>query len=155
VARSSAWFGEQTQRPGKCHSTVTGDEAYGQDPVLRGWQETHGIGYVLAVARHHRIGAGVGLQRADQLTATLPASAWQRDTLAFIRAGDYDKTVRLARVLLRDEHDCGDASRKVDRERLDRLFPAQLRVPTLGWRYSSKLRTARQSTFRAACSERN
>jgi 3-methyladenine DNA glycosylase AlkD len=37
-------------------------------------------------------------------------SVWERriavvGTLAFIRAGDYDETVQLARVLLRDEHD--------------------------------------------------
>jgi SRSO17 transposase len=69
---------ERATAAGTPFGWVTGDEAYGQDPVLRGWLETHGIGYVLAVARHHRIGAGVGSQRADQLTATLPASAWQR-----------------------------------------------------------------------------
>jgi 3-methyladenine DNA glycosylase AlkD len=37
-------------------------------------------------------------------------SVWERriavvSTLAFIRAGDYDETFRLARILLRDEHD--------------------------------------------------
>jgi 3-methyladenine DNA glycosylase AlkD len=37
-------------------------------------------------------------------------SVWERriaivSTLAFIRAGDHDETFRLARVLLRDEHD--------------------------------------------------
>jgi hypothetical protein len=46
---------------------VTGDEAYGQDPALRGWLETRGIGYVLAVARHHRMGAGRS-RRVDELT---------------------------------------------------------------------------------------
>jgi 3-methyladenine DNA glycosylase AlkD len=37
-------------------------------------------------------------------------SVWERriavvSTLAFIRAGDYDETLRLARLLLRDEHE--------------------------------------------------
>jgi 3-methyladenine DNA glycosylase AlkD len=37
-------------------------------------------------------------------------SVWERriaivGTLAFVRAGDYGETLRLARVLLRDEHD--------------------------------------------------
>jgi hypothetical protein len=43
------------------------------------WLDAPGIGYVLAAARDHRIGAGGGSHRTDELTATLPASAWQRD----------------------------------------------------------------------------
>jgi hypothetical protein len=36
------------------------------------------MGYVLAVARNHRVTAcqAIGAQRADQVTATLPARAW-------------------------------------------------------------------------------
>jgi SRSO17 transposase len=36
---------------------VTGDEVYGNDPALRRTLERRGIGYVLAVARDHRVPA--------------------------------------------------------------------------------------------------
>jgi SRSO17 transposase len=57
---------------------VTGDEVYGAHPGLRTAIEHQGLGYVLAVARDHRIITGAGAVRADELTAHLPASVWQR-----------------------------------------------------------------------------
>jgi SRSO17 transposase len=89
---------------------VTGDEAYGQDPALRGWLETRGIGYVLAVARHHRMGAGRS-RRVDELTVSLPASAWQRascgpgskgdrlDDWAWTAAGDHRHSLLVRRSI--------------------------------------------------------
>jgi SRSO17 transposase len=56
---------------------VTGDEVYGADPGLRSDLERRQMGYVLAVACHHRVGTG-SRQRADALAACLPRSAWQR-----------------------------------------------------------------------------
>jgi SRSO17 transposase len=57
---------------------VAGDEVYGADPGLRGDLESRGTGYVLAVAKSHRVNAGAGACRADALAARLPRSAWQR-----------------------------------------------------------------------------
>ena len=54
---------------------VTGDEAFGQDPQLRGWLEAEHIGYVLAVSASHRLPTAAGTRRTDQLA---PQGAWQR-----------------------------------------------------------------------------
>ena len=59
-------------------SWVTGDEVYGADPGLRTECERRGIGYVLAVARAHRVDTSAGPLRADALSLRLPARAWQR-----------------------------------------------------------------------------
>jgi SRSO17 transposase len=58
----------------------TADEFYGGDRALRRDLQTRGMGYVLAVARSHRVNAcpAIGAQRADQVTATLPTRAWNR-----------------------------------------------------------------------------
>ena len=56
---------------------VSGDEVYGADPGLRADLEQRQMGYVLAVACHHRVSAGTR-QRADALAARLPRPAWQR-----------------------------------------------------------------------------
>jgi SRSO17 transposase len=57
---------------------VAGDEVYGADPDLRAELEQRGIGYVLAVARDHRVVTGIGPRRAVDLAVRLPAPAWQR-----------------------------------------------------------------------------
>src|SRR6266508_4066934 len=58
-------------------SWVTGDEVYGASSRLRGELETRQIGYVLAVARHHRVRFGGAAHRVDELLAKVPARAWQ------------------------------------------------------------------------------
>ena len=62
---------------------VAGDEVYGADPGLRADLEKRRIGYVLAVAKDHRVTTGQGRQRADALAARLPRISWQR-----LSAGD-------------------------------------------------------------------
>jgi SRSO17 transposase len=57
---------------------VTADEVYGQDPQLRAELARRGLGYVLAVARSHPVGTGIGLLPAIDLAERLPARAWQR-----------------------------------------------------------------------------
>jgi SRSO17 transposase len=57
---------------------VAGDEVYGNDPNLRKALRERGIGYVLAVAKTHRITTGIGPRRAIDLAVRLPARAWQR-----------------------------------------------------------------------------
>ncbi len=57
---------------------VAGDEVYGADPGLRADLEDRQVGYVLAVAKSHRVSTGAGARRADQLAARLPRHSWQR-----------------------------------------------------------------------------
>jgi SRSO17 transposase len=59
---------------------VTADEAYGNNTPLRAQLRRLGLGYVLAISRDHLvpIDGGKTRQRADQLAAGLPTSAWTR-----------------------------------------------------------------------------
>jgi SRSO17 transposase len=57
---------------------VAADEVYGQDPKLRAELARRGLGYVLAVARSHRVITGIGPRPAGELARRLPARAWQR-----------------------------------------------------------------------------
>jgi SRSO17 transposase len=58
---------------------VTGDEAYGKDPVLRAGLQQRGVGYVLAVARNHYTQVTNCLkERVDVTESWLSAQAWQR-----------------------------------------------------------------------------
>jgi SRSO17 transposase len=59
---------------------ATADEFYGGDRALRRDLQARGLGYVLAVARNHRVTAcpAIGAQRVDQIAATLPSRAWNR-----------------------------------------------------------------------------
>jgi SRSO17 transposase len=59
-------------------SWVAGDEVYGNDPQLRGEIAGRGLGFVLAVAKDHRITTGIGVRRAIDLAVRLPKQAWQR-----------------------------------------------------------------------------
>jgi SRSO17 transposase len=59
---------------------ATADEFYGGDRALRRDLQARGLGYVLAVARNHRVTAcpTIGPQRVDQIAATLSSVAWNR-----------------------------------------------------------------------------
>jgi len=57
---------------------VTADEVYGQDPALRAELARCGLGYVLAIAKHHLVTTGIGARPATELAKRLPARAWQR-----------------------------------------------------------------------------
>ena len=56
---------------------IAADEVYGADPHLRRWCREQGLGYVLAVARSHRVVTGIGARRAVDL-AVRPDLRWQR-----------------------------------------------------------------------------
>jgi SRSO17 transposase len=58
-------------------SWVAGDEVYGNDPALRATLHERGVGYVLAVARDHRVRTHAMTRRAVDLAVTLPTSVWQ------------------------------------------------------------------------------
>jgi SRSO17 transposase len=51
---------------------VTGDEVYGANPALRAELETRRVGYVLAVARDHRVRFGGTTHRANELLRRVP-----------------------------------------------------------------------------------
>ncbi len=57
---------------------VAGDEVYGVDPGLRAELVGRRVGYVLAVAKDHRISTGIGVRRADEWARRLPTQAWQQ-----------------------------------------------------------------------------
>jgi SRSO17 transposase len=59
---------------------ATADEFYGGDRALHRDLQTRGMGYVLAVAKSHRVttSPAEGPQRADQVAAELCAVAWNR-----------------------------------------------------------------------------
>jgi len=58
----------------------TADEFYGADRRLRRDLQARGLGYVMAVARSHRLTvcAAIGVQRADQAATGLSRRAWNR-----------------------------------------------------------------------------
>ena len=56
----------------------TADEAYGDNPGLRGWLDAHDLSYVMAVSCDQRFLTPTGPQRADQLAAAAPPRGWQR-----------------------------------------------------------------------------
>ncbi|WP_425545107.1 IS701 family transposase [Dactylosporangium roseum] len=70
----------------------TADEFYGGDRHLRRDLQAEGVGYVLAVARSHRVTArpADGPVRADRLAAGLPASGWNRVSAGAGAKGDRD-----------------------------------------------------------------
>lgn len=89
-------------------SWVAGDEVYGNAPKLRADLVERGIGYVLAVAKDHRITTGTGTHKAEQLAAQLPKRAWRRHS-----AGAGAKGQRLydwARIQTTDPAVTGDAA---------------------------------------------
>jgi SRSO17 transposase len=61
---------------------AAGDEVYGASPGLREWLEEQEKGYVLAVACNATVEARAGPKRAGELTALVPAGAWQRISCA-------------------------------------------------------------------------
>jgi SRSO17 transposase len=57
----------------------TADEAYGQNPGLRGWLEEQDIAYVMATRCDDEVTSGLfTTTRVDRLIAKLPQGAWQR-----------------------------------------------------------------------------
>jgi SRSO17 transposase len=81
-------------------SWVAGDEVYGSDPRLRADLVRRGVGYVLAVAKDHRIITGIGVRKAIDLAVRLPPAAWQR-----LSAGSGAKGHRLYEWALIDTTD--------------------------------------------------
>jgi SRSO17 transposase len=57
---------------------VTGDEAYGDNTVLRARCRSRGLNHVFAVSRDHPVAVGGATMRADHALAALDAAAWQR-----------------------------------------------------------------------------
>jgi SRSO17 transposase len=75
----------------------TADEAYGDNPGLRGWLDEQEINYVMAVSCDHRFTTPTGPGQADELAAAAPKRGWQR-----LSAGQGSKGDRLYDWLLLD-----------------------------------------------------
>ncbi len=75
----------------------TADEAYGDNPGLRTWLETHDLDYVMAVSCDATFTTPTGPARADALAALAPRKGWQR-----LSAGPGSKGQRLYDWLLLD-----------------------------------------------------
>ncbi|NES17359.1 MULTISPECIES: IS701 family transposase [Micromonospora] len=57
----------------------TADEAYGQNPGLRGWLQEQDVPYVMATRCDDEVASGLfTTTRVDQLVARVPAGAWTR-----------------------------------------------------------------------------
>lgn len=71
---------------------VTADEFYGGDQHLRRDLQARGVGYVLAVAKSHRVTTRPvdGPVRADRLVAALPSRAWNRISAGAGSKGERD-----------------------------------------------------------------
>lgn len=71
---------------------ATADEFYGGDRHLRRDLQARGVGYVLAVAKSHRVTTRAvdGPVRADRLAANLPSRAWNRLSAGTGSKGDRD-----------------------------------------------------------------
>jgi SRSO17 transposase len=75
----------------------TADGAYGDNPGLRTWLETHDLDYVMAVSCDATFTTPTGPARADALAALAPRQGWQR-----LSAGPGSKGHRLYDWLLLD-----------------------------------------------------
>jgi SRSO17 transposase len=69
---------ERAVAAGVPFSWFTADEAYGQNPGLRGWLEEQDIAYVMATRCDDEVAAGLfTATRVDHLVARVPAGAWR------------------------------------------------------------------------------
>jgi SRSO17 transposase len=69
---------------------ATADEFYGGDRGLRRDLQARTVGYVLAVAKSHRVTLPIGVLRADQAAARLPRRCWNRLSAGKGAKGDRD-----------------------------------------------------------------
>ena len=77
---------------------ATADEFYGGDRGLRRDLQTRGVGYVLAVAKSHRVILPIGVLRADQAVARLHRRCWNRLSAGKGSKGDRDYDWALLRI---------------------------------------------------------
>jgi SRSO17 transposase len=69
---------------------ATADEFYGGDRGLRRDLQGRAVGYVLAVAKSHRVSLPIGVLRADQAAARLHRRCWNRLSAGTGAKGDRD-----------------------------------------------------------------
>jgi SRSO17 transposase len=77
---------------------ATADEFYGGDRGLRRDLQGRGVGYVLAVAKSHRVTLPIGVLRADQATARLHRRCWNRLSAGKGAKGERDYDWALLRI---------------------------------------------------------
>ena len=79
-------------------SWATADEFFGGDRVLRRDLQTRRIGYVLAVAKSHRVDLPIGTMRVDQAARRLHRRCWNRLSAGKGAKGDRDYDWALLRI---------------------------------------------------------
>ena len=77
---------------------ATADEFYGGDRGLRRDLQARTVGYVLAVAKSHRVTLPIGVLRADQAAARLHRRCWNRLSAGKGAKGDRDYDWALLRI---------------------------------------------------------
>jgi SRSO17 transposase len=77
---------------------ATADEFYGGDRILRRDLQARQVGYVLAVAKSHRIILPIGVLRADQAAARLHRRCWNRLSAGKGAKGERDYDWALLRI---------------------------------------------------------
>ena len=77
---------------------ATADEFYGGDRGLRRDLQARTVGYVLAVAKSHRVTLPIGVVRADQVAARLTRRCWNRLSAGKGAKGDRNYDWALVRI---------------------------------------------------------
>jgi SRSO17 transposase len=77
---------------------ATADEFYGGDRILRRDLQARNVGYVLAVAKSHRVNLPIGVLRADQAAVRLYRRCWNRLSAGKGAKGERDYDWALLRI---------------------------------------------------------
>jgi len=140
---------------------ATADEAYGGDRGLRRDLQTRGTGYVLAVAKSHRVTASrvAGPQRADQIAATLTRRAWNRYSAGPGAKGPREYDWAWVAITPPDDEQTGHHWLLVRRRRTDGelafyrcwsptpvALPTLVRVAGTRWRIETAFQTSKNAT---------
>jgi SRSO17 transposase len=140
---------------------ATADEFYGGDRGLRRNLQARGMGYVLAVAKSHRVTAcpAIGPQRADQIAAGLSTRAWNRYSAADGAKGPRQHDWAWVAITPPDDEQTGHHWLLIRRSLADgelafyRCFsPTPVGLPTLvrvagtRWRIETAFQTSKNAT---------
>jgi SRSO17 transposase len=139
----------------------TADEFYGGDRGLRRDLQARGMGYVLAVAKSHRVTAceAIGPQRVDQIATGLSARAWNRYSAGEGAKGPREYDWAWVAITPPDDEQVGHHWLLVRRRLTDgelafyRCFsPTPIGLPTLvrvagtRWRIETAFQTSKNAT---------
>jgi SRSO17 transposase len=140
---------------------ATADEFYGGDRGLRRDLQARGMGYVLAVAKNHRVttSPAVGPQRVDRVTAGLSRWAWNRYSAGDGAKGPRDYDWAWVAITPPDDEQAGHHWLLVRRRISDGelafyrcwsptpvALPTLVRVAGTRWRIETAFQTSKNAT---------